>query len=197
MGMAVVCGTLVACDHRDRLDRLVLLLHRARSRAGEAAASARRCLWRGVAGAWRRLLPYPEVPGGAGTDARAPDLVQMGKLCDLAIGLPDAGNRLLRRRGPLPDRHPRHGAQPVAGDRHLGRLAGGRLGDLRPALQVAGRQKHLGPDGGPLRGSGRHGLGLYAGLHRPRRLPAPLPRRSCPPTSFSSSSRTRRSSSPT
>src|SRR3546814_1681865 len=103
--MAVVCGTLAACDHRHRLDRFVLLFHRARPRPRETAAPAGGGLWRGMAGAWRRLLPHPEIPGRAGPDARASDLVQMGKLRHLAVRLPDARHCLLRRRGPLPDRH--------------------------------------------------------------------------------------------
>ena len=90
LGLAGVRGALAARDHRHRLDRLVLLLRRARPRAEEGAAPAAGRLRRGVAGARRRLLPHPEVPGGAGADARAPGLVQVGELRDLALGVRDA-----------------------------------------------------------------------------------------------------------
>src|SRR5688572_26817605 len=102
--MAELCGAVDACDHGDRLDRLELLLHRARPGAAQDAEPAAAGAWRGVAGAWRWFLSHPEVPGGAGIPARAPDLVQVGELRDLALGLLPADHRLLCRGRSLPHR---------------------------------------------------------------------------------------------
>ena len=63
-----------------------------------AARPAGRRQGRRVAGSRRRLLPHDEISGGAGADAGQPDLVQMGSLHDLAVGLRAAGARLLPRR---------------------------------------------------------------------------------------------------
>src|SRR6185295_3010668 len=94
LGVAEFRRALAARDHRHRLDRLVLLLRRARSWPAPAARPARRRVRRGMAGAWRWLLPHPEVSGGAGRDARTPYLVQMGIVRDLDVGLRDALRRL-------------------------------------------------------------------------------------------------------
>ncbi len=69
----------------------------------KARDPARGRLGRGMAGPRWRLLPHPEIHGGAGAYARAPDLVQMGKLHDLAFRLRHAVPGLL------------HGGQPVSG----------------------------------------------------------------------------------
>src|SRR5690606_26144227 len=89
-----------------------------------AAAGA----WRGVAGAWWWFLPHPEIPGGAGVFARAPDLVQMGELRDLAIGRDAAGAALLCRGGPVPHRpqcarRAQLGRDPLVGRLHRAGLA--------------------------------------------------------------------------
>ena len=87
-----------------------------RQRPGLPAGAYRR----GMAGPRRRLLPHPEISGGAGRDARAPDLVQMGILRHLAVRLRDAVRRLLRRRRPLPDR-PQRARRLAAGRRSSSR----------------------------------------------------------------------------
>ena len=81
------------------------------------------------------------------------------------------------------------------GDRHLACLARLRLDHLRPALQVAARQRQLAADGASLY---CHPGRAWPGAIRssspaapPSCISAPSPRRSCRPTSSSSSCRTR------
>src|SRR5882672_4781669 len=57
-----------------------------------------------MAGPRRRLLSHDEVSGRAGANAGHPDLVQVGSLYDVAVGIFAAGPRLLSRRGHFPDR---------------------------------------------------------------------------------------------
>ena len=105
VGMAEHGGALAARHRRHRLDRQLVLLRAPRFQpqaARRPAAGGRR---RGLAGAWRRLLPHGQVPGGAGADAGRADLVQVGGLRHLAVGHGPADHRLLFRRPALPDRH--------------------------------------------------------------------------------------------
>ena len=60
-----------------------------------------RRLRRGLAGARRRLLQHGQIPGGAGAHARRADLVQVGGLRHLDLGLRARRRHLLRRRQPL------------------------------------------------------------------------------------------------
>src|SRR6478609_7694701 len=114
--MAEFCRALAARRHRGRLDRLILLFHRPRSRAGKTTASAAGRLWRGMAGPWRRLLPYPEISGRTGPDAGTSDLVQIRELFHLALRLPAALHRILWRRRPLPRRPIGDGTGKLAGN---------------------------------------------------------------------------------
>ena len=77
-------------------------------------------------------------------------------------------DRLLFRRRPLPHRPPRARRAELGRDPHLARLDRPRLGGLRHALQVADRQFDHRADGRAVRDPHRDGLGLHAGLHRPR-----------------------------
>src|SRR6056297_3942960 len=120
---------LAACHHRHRVDRIEFLFHRARS--GPEPQHPRPRRRRGMAGPWRRLLPHPEIHGRARGDARAPDMVQMGKLCHMAVGCGASDPALLGGGGALPDRLVGDGACAMAGDRDLGPVADARLGRLR------------------------------------------------------------------
>ena len=106
--------------------------------------SARR-LWRGMAGAWRRLLPHPEISGGARD--QMPEHLTWFKyesyftwlsgflmLCIVYYGGADLF---------LIDRHVLDISRDHR-DPDFARLARRRLDRLRPALQVAARQEHLG-----------------------------------------------------
>lgn len=65
MGMAGFRGTLVPCHHCDRLDRIVLLFHRARSRTGETPASAARRYgeeWQVHGGGFYHIQKYLVAP---------------------------------------------------------------------------------------------------------------------------------------
>src|SRR6056297_3178414 len=88
-----------------------------------------------MAGAWRRVLPYPQIPRGPGAYAGPPDLVQMGELLDMALrgGALDGG--LLGGGRDLPYRA-RKRAGHRAGNRDLRCVVGRWLGDLLPALQI-------------------------------------------------------------
>ena len=108
---------------RDRLDRRVLLLHPPRPRPGaaEGAEGGRR---RRVLGRpRRRLLPLAEVQGGAAAAARAPALVQVGGLYDVALRLRAARRPLLDGSGRA-TRRPRRGRPHAAGRRRRSRAAG-------------------------------------------------------------------------
>src|SRR5690606_30635457 len=82
-------------------DRVVILFHRARSRAAQDPESASARSWRRVAGAWGWFLSHQQICGGARILAGASDLVQVGELLDLALGRDAAGADLLCRRGYL------------------------------------------------------------------------------------------------
>src|SRR5262249_9259314 len=69
---------LAARGGGNRLDRQLLLFHRARPQPAAARRPAGRRAGRSLAGAWRRLLPDHEVPGCPEPDAGGADLVQMG-----------------------------------------------------------------------------------------------------------------------
>ena len=71
----------------------------------------------------RRLLPLAEVPGRAAEAARAPALVQVGGVHDLALRLRAARRPLLARRGHAPRRSGRRRPERLAGRRDLGRRA--------------------------------------------------------------------------
>src|SRR3982751_6559939 len=86
-GMGQPDLALAACGGCDRVDRKLVLFHP----PGPEPEIARGPAWgragRSLAGPWRRLLPDHEIPGGPGQHAHRPDLVQMGSLHDLALGL--------------------------------------------------------------------------------------------------------------
>ena len=94
---------------------------------------------RSLAGAWRRLLPDPEIHRGAGVPAAAPHLVQMGGLFHLDLRLHPAGAGVLRQSRPVSDRH--LGRQHHAMGRGAARrvLAGGRLVRLRRTVPLLDR----------------------------------------------------------
>ena len=120
-----------------------------------------------MAGAWRRLLPHPEVPGGARTPAGTPDLVQVGKLRHLAVGFRLVVPGLLRRCGSLPDRSQCDGAVGAGGDCDLAGFHRLRLDRLQPDLQKRTGQRQHPADAGPVRAAGGDGLGVYRGVLRP------------------------------
>ena len=72
-----------------------------------------------VGGPRRRLLPRSEVPGRPARAARAPRLVQVGGVHDLALGLRAALHRLLLERPRLSDRPQRRRSDGARGDRDL------------------------------------------------------------------------------
>jgi len=59
--------------------------------------------WRRVAGSWRGILSHPEISRRPRGDARASDLVQMGKLHHLAVWGCHVDGGLLGRIGTLYD----------------------------------------------------------------------------------------------
>ena len=105
-------------DRRDRLDRHVVLLRRARQPPAAARRRARpraRRRRRDVGDPRRRLLPDREVPRRAAVDARAAALVQVGGVHDVAVGLRAVRRPVLPAAEHVPDRPERRG-----------HLAGGR-----------------------------------------------------------------------
>ena len=95
-------------------------------RAAEGAEGGRR---RRVLGRpRRRLLPLAEVQGRAADAARAPALVQVGGVHDVALGLRAARRPLLARRRHVAGRPGGRRPRAVAGSRALGRRARARAG---------------------------------------------------------------------
>ena len=130
-------AALGARDHRDRLDRLVVLLRLPRQQPDEprvARPGRQRRRRRAVGGARRRLLPPAEVRRRAAAHARAPALVLLGELCDVAHGLRALHRPVPVQRRHVPDRQER--ARLVAGGRRrdFARLPGGVLVRLRRDL---------------------------------------------------------------
>ncbi len=157
---------------RDRLDRDVVLLRRARQppRPAEGAAGRGRRRRRRVVGdPRRRLLPDLEVDGRAARAAGAVALVQVGGLHDVALRVRAARRPLLPRRGDVPHRPVRPGHLGGCGDHAEPARARCRLGDLRRRLPPA---SHRGADGRFHARAGR-GLGLRRepGLLRAGRVP--------------------------
>ena len=98
---------LAARDRGDRVDRHVVLLHRARQPPAAAGGAARRRARRRrrvVGDPRRRLLPGREVPRRARDAPGAAALVQVGGVHDVALRVRVARRRLLRPRGHLPRR---------------------------------------------------------------------------------------------
>ncbi len=62
-GLAGLRSAVATRHHRDCVDRLVFLFHRAGLRTSSASGLARRRLWRRMAGPWWWLLSYPEISG--------------------------------------------------------------------------------------------------------------------------------------
>ncbi len=144
---------------RDRLDRDVVLLRRARQppRPAEGAAGRGRRRRRRVVGdPRRRLLPDLEVDGGAARAAGAAALVQVGGVHDVALRVRPARRPLLPRRGDIPHRPVRPGHLRGCGDHVEPARARRRVGALRRRLP---RASHRGADGRLHARAGR-GLGL-------------------------------------
>ncbi len=98
---------LPARRQRDRVDRRLVLLRRARLEAAPAGAPRGRGRGRrrrGVGGARRRLLPRAQVPGRAAGAARGAAVVQVGGVHDVGVGLRAPRRPLLPRRLDLPRR---------------------------------------------------------------------------------------------
>src|SRR6516164_5466308 len=106
MGLGEFRCPLAARDHRDSLDRGIILFHRPRSRLEEASRTTARRQRRSLASTWRGLLSSTEIQCGAGEDAGGAALVQMGILLDLDLRLRAALHPLLRESRSLPDRPP-------------------------------------------------------------------------------------------
>ena len=135
---------LAARRGRDRVDRLVVLLHRARQPPGVARRPVRRrprSRRGGLGDPRRRLLPDREVPRLSRAAPGEALLVQMGGLHDLALRLRAPRRRLLRARVELPRRPLGRRPDDVGGDRDLGRRPAGRLDRLRRHVRAPCRQR--------------------------------------------------------
>ena len=135
---------LAARRGRDRLDRLVVLLHRARQppRAARRRRGCRPgCRRRGLGDPRRRLLPDREVPGRARAASGQAPLVQVGGVHHLALRLRAPRRRLLRARVELPRRSLGRRPDDLGGDRDLGRRARARLARLRRPLPAPRRAR--------------------------------------------------------
>src|SRR6056297_1595887 len=130
LGLDGVRGALASCHYRNGVDRLVLLFRGSRPRLAAGRWPAARRAWRGVAGAWRRILSYPQVPGGTRGHARASDLVQMGELRHVAVGRGAVDDRLLGGGRIVPHRPEQGRSGAVAGDRDLRAVADRGLAGL-------------------------------------------------------------------
>ena len=126
---------------------------------------------RALGGARRRLLPRAEVPGGAAGAARPPGLVQVGGLCDLALGLRPDGRPLLPECEHLPGRHVRCRPLRLGGGRDQRRDARGGVDRLRRPLpcprrpRAPARRLHL-------RSHSARGLGIERALRAAGCVPA-------------------------
>ena len=108
--------------------------------AEERDARARRRR-RGLGDPRRRLLPDREVHGRAARAARAPLLVQVGGVHDVALGLRALRRRVLHPPADVPDRPDRDRPRVVGGRRDRGRRARRRVGRLRRALPLPRRHR--------------------------------------------------------
>src|SRR5690348_1767073 len=95
LGLGQSAAALEPCDARHRLDRHLLPFHLARRQPAPRGRPARGRLRRQLDGAWRRLLPRAQVPGGARPAPQGAALVQIRGLFHLGQRLPAAGRRLL------------------------------------------------------------------------------------------------------
>ena len=113
----------------------------------------------------RRLLPHPEISGCARSDARAFDLVQMGKLRDMAVRCRYARRGLLGRGRAVPDRSEQGRYQHLHRHSDLCRVACTWLDNLRPAMQIPiGRTTHD-VDDSTFRSADRDVMGVQPNLH--------------------------------
>ena len=134
--------SLVPRHHRDRLDRHLVLLRRARQppeRAGAGRGQGRGRERRVVGDPRRRLLPDPQVPGRPAEASEAAALVQVGGVLDVAVRLRAPLHRLLLGRAAAADRPLGRRPRPVAGDPDLDRAARRRVARLRRPLPRARR----------------------------------------------------------
>lgn len=76
------------------------------------------------------ILSHSEIPGRPGADARWTGVVQMGKLCDVALWLCHAGAGLLPGGRPVSGRSRCGRSGTLAGNRHFTCFAGLRLAGL-------------------------------------------------------------------
>ena len=162
--------SLAACHRRHRLDRQLVLLHPSRPQPAAAARASQRRQGRSLAGPRRRLLSHDEVSGGAGATARPSDLVQMGSVHDLALGVRAAGARLLSRRRSVPDRQVGARSHRDAGGGHRLSEPRGFLARLRGTLPLAARPARGRAGARRLCVSRRADLRLHARVQRTRRL---------------------------
>ena len=95
-GMGLDAAALAACDDRDRLDRLVVLVHASRRVVAQNEGHAAGRLRRVLAGARRRLLRDEQIYARPRGDARPSDLAQVAVLLDLDLRLQPAVLGLLR-----------------------------------------------------------------------------------------------------
>ncbi len=159
---------LAARGRRYRLDRQLVLLHPSRPQPQAAVRFPNGDPGRRLAGAWRRLLSHGEISGGAEPHAGRADLVQVGGLHHLALGLCTAGPRLLHQCRALPDRQVGARFDPDGSRRRRVRKPAGSVAALRGAVPVAARSPRGCACPAGLRPSRRPHLCLHPCVQRTR-----------------------------
>ena len=176
-GLGQPAAAVGACDHRDCLDWLVVLLRLSRQQPAQAQVAGpagKRRGRRDVGGARRRLLQPAEVHGGAEEDPHRTALVLLGELLHLAVGLCAVHRALPVERRHLPGRQVADGLVAGGGDRGGAGLSGGVLAAVRPLLPLVRLQEE--------RRGHRRRAGVRRDLHRGLGAPAsclPAARPSC------------------
>src|SRR5438105_1212456 len=139
VGLGQPALPLAARGRGDRVDRLVVLLHRARPPPRPAGRGTRRRARRGrrgVGGPRGRLLPRREVQGRASRSSRAALLVQVGGVHDVALGLRALRRRLFRASTDVPGRSVSGQPLELGGDRDRRRRPRAGLARLRRSVPL-------------------------------------------------------------